>query len=242
MDCYCKVHVIAFEYPGYGCCEGSPNETTINQNIRRAFNFLTDDLQISSKFIILFGRSIGTGPCVLLASELCQTNNPIGGLILQSAYLSIKAVVKALVGSVASSVIANRWNSEKEIGNITCPVLMIHGKQDELIHYTQSETLYDLCKTSKKHINLPEDADHNKFDLDLHILDPIAKFLNEDCSKNQYLTLLNLPTDIYKPAEDSISKENKPEKPFILKSMLIKSTSMSKSSVDSTMKFLGSKE
>jgi hypothetical protein len=40
--------------------------------------------------VILFGRSIGTGPATRLASELCEANRPPHLLILQSPYRSIK--------------------------------------------------------------------------------------------------------------------------------------------------------
>lgn len=58
--------------------------------------------------IILFGRSIGTGPTIQLASELCQQGVPVGGVIVQSAYTSIKDIIRNLLGKMAAGVISER--------------------------------------------------------------------------------------------------------------------------------------
>ena len=62
----------------------------------KVFSFITDDLHWEPKDIILFGRSIGTGPACHLAAK----KKP-GALLLMSAYTSIRAVVKSLVGRMA---------------------------------------------------------------------------------------------------------------------------------------------
>jgi hypothetical protein len=51
----------------------------------------------------------------MLAAEYSQQKHgQLGGLILQSAYLSVKTIVKELMGPV-SSLISNKWNNEEAI-------------------------------------------------------------------------------------------------------------------------------
>jgi len=187
-----QVTIFAFEYPGYGCSEGSPNETSINDRIRLCFQFLRDEWNIQSKHIILFGRSIGTGPCTTLASECSQKGIKIGGLILQSPYKSVKEIVKHLMGKIAGSIIVNRWNNEQEITKVTCPVLIIHGKLDNLIPYEHSKVLFELCISDRKFLELPEEADHNSFDLENEVMIPVAKFLNEECPRSMQDMILDI--------------------------------------------------
>lgn len=63
------MHVLAVEYPGYGLyktCE--PNETMIKEDADIIFTYLTEIMKIKEENIILFGRSMGSGPATYLAS------------------------------------------------------------------------------------------------------------------------------------------------------------------------------
>ena len=55
----------------------SPNELSVNRNVYAAYDFAVNGLHWDPKRVLFFGRSIGTGPAVKLASEL-----ECGGLIL----------------------------------------------------------------------------------------------------------------------------------------------------------------
>lgn len=54
-----------------------------------AFRFTLDELKVAYEQVILFGRSIGSGPSVYLASRF-----PIGGLILVAAFTSVRDAAK----------------------------------------------------------------------------------------------------------------------------------------------------
>jgi dienelactone hydrolase len=89
------VHVLAVEYPGYGVYAGSPDSNQIIEDVDNIYNYLIRDLHVSSKDILLYGRSIGSGPACWLAAN----KNP-GALLLMSPYTSLRAVVRNLVGRV----------------------------------------------------------------------------------------------------------------------------------------------
>ena len=59
-----------------------------------------------------------------------------------SAFTSIKAIIKDLIGKVASWLVRERFVNVDAIKEVTCPTLIIHGKSDELIPWQQSETLH----------------------------------------------------------------------------------------------------
>ncbi len=64
-----QMHVLAIEYPGYGIYNSSnPNADRIKQDALIVFDYLTSVCGVKSNDIIVFGRSIGTGP----ASYLCS--------------------------------------------------------------------------------------------------------------------------------------------------------------------------
>jgi fermentation-respiration switch protein FrsA (DUF1100 family) len=129
---FLNVHVLGVEYPGYGPVPGNPCEGGVNRHTRAAFNFLTQKLRIPPQRIIVFGRSIGTGPATNLVSILSKSRKAAAALVLQSPYRSIKTLAKELVGAIAN-VIMDRFDNEADIANCHSPTLIIHGRQDELI-------------------------------------------------------------------------------------------------------------
>ena len=116
---------------GTGMAPGSPHEASVTRNIVTAYDFAVNALHWDPKNIILFGRSIGTGPAVKLSAEL-----DCGGLILVSPYTSVKDMVRTHAGIVTSWLTAELTNvfpSENAIQNVNCPTLIVHGATDRVI-------------------------------------------------------------------------------------------------------------
>ena len=63
-----KVHVLAIEYPGYGIYPGSPTAEAILEDAITVWDYLTKKVKMNASDIILFGRSLGTGPATELAA------------------------------------------------------------------------------------------------------------------------------------------------------------------------------
>jgi len=163
--------VLAIDYPGYGMCTGPASECGVLSAAESVYRFCRTILCWAPENIWMWGVSIGTGPSCSIASRF-----EIGGLILISAYESIRAVVKHLMGSTAQYLISDRFENFKAIEKISCPVLMIHGDQDTLIPYEQTLRLFELCKSDIKILFLPEGIGHNNFLLDRDIVEPIIRF------------------------------------------------------------------
>lgn len=76
-----------YEYPGYGLCRNRKlTEEGLYHNIRKVYEYATNDLQFKSSEIVLYGHSLGTGPSVDLAADV---KYPVGAVILQAPFLSI---------------------------------------------------------------------------------------------------------------------------------------------------------
>lgn len=131
-----RMSVVAMEYPGYGPASGRPSEATIDDAVQVTFEHLTHSLGFAPDNIVIMGRSIGTGPATRLAANMCKASTPPAALALQSAYMSIAAIVRGLMGrwgQIAATIMFDRWESIKTMPGIKCPVLFLHGKEDCLI-------------------------------------------------------------------------------------------------------------
>eukprot|EP01126_Amoeba_proteus_P008318 TRINITY_DN1306_c0_g1_i13.p1 TRINITY_DN1306_c0_g1~~TRINITY_DN1306_c0_g1_i13.p1 ORF type:complete len:186 (+),score=22.75 TRINITY_DN1306_c0_g1_i13:321-878(+) len=156
-----QLNVIAYEYKGYGIASGSTTAHKCKNDEKCVLDFLCIVLKVDLKNIILFGRSIGTGPASHVAGRIEKRNpNSMGGLILQSPYTSIRDMAKLLVGMVGT-VAPNLFDNEKHMKYIKCPVLFIHGQEDTLIPSSHSERLHAICPSENKNLRICPGSDHN---------------------------------------------------------------------------------
>merc|ERR1712137_1452658 len=144
------------EYPGYGLLGNiTPSEAAVKEVVLTAFRFILDELKVAYEQIILFGRSIGSGPAIYLASRF-----PVGGLILVAAFASVREVIRCFVGGLISRAFVERFSNISLIGNVSCPTLFIHGEKDSLVPTAQSVALFQHCRARKLLIT-PPTMEHN---------------------------------------------------------------------------------
>lgn len=172
-----KSHALIMEYPTYGLYTDTKlTEKMINDDAERVFNFLVNKMNFRNEDIILFGRSMGSGPATYLASKvICKY------LLLFSPYTSIKEVSKDHVG-VFSMFVKDRFKNVQLIEKNKNPLLVIHGKMDKIIPFSHSQRIYDKCN-SFKIIKNPDKMTHNFFRIDQDLCIPMLEFedlLDED--------------------------------------------------------------
>uniref|UniRef100_A0A7S3IA79 Serine aminopeptidase S33 domain-containing protein n=1 Tax=Fabrea salina TaxID=342563 RepID=A0A7S3IA79_9CILI len=189
------IHVLAIEYPGYGIYTGKPSAEAITQDADYVFKYLVEEVGVSPRDIFLFGRSIGSGPATWLAAN----RNP-GVLLLMSAYTSIGAVVKNVAGSFARFLVKERFRNIDLMPQVTCPCFLVHGQQDSLIPYEDSQQLADKCSGPCSLI-LPKDMDHNEFDFFDDLSLPFSAFLLQ-CGisvfpESMHAAFLNIPANLF---------------------------------------------
>lgn len=163
------------------------------------------------KNIIMMGYSIGTGPTIKIASELCQLNSPPGAVITVAAFLSICDIVrdlqKGFIVSLFADAIANRWNSLEEIKGLTCPIMLVHGMIDDIIPYTHSEKLFQQCPSSSKRLRLIPLADHVHFEEPVDTVQPIANFIKEIMRPDYDVDIKTIPLTFYDCPKSIQAKE-----------------------------------
>jgi len=57
-------NVFAYEYPGYGIAEGEPSEGGCYAAAEAAYKHVTNELGVDAGDVVLYGRSLGSGPTV----------------------------------------------------------------------------------------------------------------------------------------------------------------------------------
>lgn len=166
-----QVHVLAVEYPGYGICPGTACEQSVMENAMAAVHFATQTLAWPIDSIIVFGRSIGTGPALKLASQF-----RFSGLILITPFLSVRELFRDRIGPLAD-VFEDWYPNQHRATSVRCPTIIIHGQRDEMINHSHGERLYELLRSRKRLVS-PEDMEHNTNLMNdaAYLLIPVTQF------------------------------------------------------------------
>ncbi|MEH2215469.1 alpha/beta hydrolase [Nostoc sp.] len=142
--------VFAFDYRGYGTSQGKSTEIHAYEDINSAYNYLTQNLKIPPERIIVLGRSVGGGSAVNLAMQ-----KPVAGLIIESSFISAFKVI------VPFRILPfDKFPNLDKIKKVKCPILVIHGKADNIIPFAHGEKLFKAAISPKLSLWV-EEANHN---------------------------------------------------------------------------------
>jgi hypothetical protein len=142
--------VFAYDYNGYGGSQGKPSERAVFGDVEAAFDFLTGTLRTPPQRVISFGHSLGAAAAIHLAAV-----RPVAGLIAQAPFLSSFRVVTRV-----QIVPWDKFNNARTIRHVHCPVLIAHGRQDEVIPFWHGERIFELANQPKQNIWFDQ-ARHN---------------------------------------------------------------------------------
>eukprot|EP01119_Soliformovum_irregulare_P016680 TRINITY_DN4868_c0_g4_i1.p1 TRINITY_DN4868_c0_g4~~TRINITY_DN4868_c0_g4_i1.p1 ORF type:complete len:341 (-),score=43.78 TRINITY_DN4868_c0_g4_i1:34-1032(-) len=176
-----KISIITYDYTGYGLNRGSPSENKCYKCIKAVFLYLKNTCRIPTQHIILYGRSLGSGPTTHEAQYLSKKGTKFGGMILQSPLASAVAVVSTRLSRLPW---IDMFKNSKKIGDVNGPICIIHGDRDEVVPYEHGEILSKIAQGhDSSHPRQAQvlctirDGHHN--DLESAYMDEIMKILGE---------------------------------------------------------------
>ncbi len=143
------VNVFIYDYRGYGKSQGFPSEAGLYKDIRGAYNYLLNELEIPAKRIILYGESLGGAVAIDLASQ-----ELVGGLITEGTFASVKEMSRLILPFIPSFIFASRFDSLTKIKEVDSKKMIIHSKDDEIIPFSQGKSLFEAAKEPKTFLQL----------------------------------------------------------------------------------------
>ncbi|MBI3098692.1 MAG: alpha/beta fold hydrolase [Planctomycetes bacterium] len=149
-------NVLAYDYEGYGRSDGAPSETTCTRDVLAAHDYLTRERKVPPAEIISYGESIGCAQALLAALE-----RPCGAVILEAPFTSLPEV-----GQFHFPFLPVRWIARSKFDNLgripslKVPVLIVHGRRDEIVPFAQGERLFAAAPEPKEFVAI-EEGTHN---------------------------------------------------------------------------------
>lgn len=136
------VAVLLVEYPGYGRSEGSPSQASITEAFCAAYDMLLEQRRVDPDRIILMGRSLGGGAACALAAR-----RKSAAIILVSSFTSIRSFAARFL--VPGFLVRDPFDNLAVVGAYAGPILLIHGRFDEIIPYRHALALHRASTNSK---------------------------------------------------------------------------------------------
>ncbi|XP_068647236.1 uncharacterized protein [Aristolochia californica] len=133
-----RVNIMSYDYSGYGASTGKPSELNTYYDIEAVYNCLKKEYGIRQEDVILYGQSVGSGPTLHLASRLQR----LRAVVLHSAILSGIRVLYPVKMTFWFDI----YKNIDKIRNVSSPVLVIHGTDDDIVDFSHGKRLWELSK------------------------------------------------------------------------------------------------
>jgi abhydrolase domain-containing protein 17 len=135
---------------------GPPSEEHCYADIEAAYDYLRHYLKVPAKNIVLYGRSLGTGPSCYMAVKTAESkrdassssnhnpaaDGPVGGLILHAPFLSVFRVVI----DTGCTLPGDKFPNVDLINMVQSPTILVHGTNDQIVPFHHSERLYECIQ------------------------------------------------------------------------------------------------
>jgi hypothetical protein len=147
--------VFAYDYRGYGTSAGKPSEQNAYSDAGAAYSHMVNNLGIAPNRIIALGRSVGGAVAVDLAHK-----KQLAGLIIENSFVTAYRVLTRI-----PLLPFDKFHSISKLKQVRCPVLVIHGKKDEVIPFWHGERLFQEANAPKLSFWVDEAGHNNLFEV-----------------------------------------------------------------------------
>lgn len=159
------------DYPGYGKSTGHIySQDQLLNSAQKVFDHAKSEFPNDK--VVIFGRSIGSGIAVKVASE-----NIVEGLILETPYLSIAQLTQGMYPWIPLFALKYPLTSDKWIQDVKAPIISLHGDEDDIIPFEHGKKLATLSPLAT-FVHIPEGRHNNLNVYDLY-WNSLEEFLNK---------------------------------------------------------------
>jgi hypothetical protein len=149
-------NVIIVEFEGYGMSAGKPSEKGCYAAADAAYDYLLGRNDIDANKIVVMGWSLGAAAAIDLASR-----RPVVGLVTLSAFTSLRDMAHQVIPWLPTSLLLKyRFDNVGKLPRISCPILIIHGIDDDIVPFEMAQRLADSANGKAARMNI-QGAGHN---------------------------------------------------------------------------------
>ena len=166
------INILLISWRGFSGNEGYPTEKNLYEDAEAAIKWLNKK-KVSNSQIILYGESLGTGVAVEIASK-----NNFNSIILESPFTSIENSAKIYYPYLpVSFLLKDRYDSISKIKKINSPILIMHGRKDDIVPFFMGKKLFEKANSPKD--SYFTDIDDHMMEFNSQLLNKIKDFIKK---------------------------------------------------------------
>lgn len=151
---------LAIDYPGYGRSGGKPGQATLTAAALAGWQAMATQQPQARR--LLMGWSLGAAVAAQLAAHLAAEGlEEPAGLALLSPWHDLASLAKVHFSPFLAAVgMPDTYDSGTALAQVRCPILVLHGADDELIPLSHAERLVAGLQPAPRLVVLPR-VGHN---------------------------------------------------------------------------------
>ena len=166
-----NINFLLLAWRGFNGNKGSPTEKGLYEDARSAIKWLNSK-GVKEDHIIIYGESLGTA----IATEIAQHKN-FAGVILESPFTSMIDAGKNVYPYLpVRLLLKDKYESDKKIKNINSPILIMHGKVDNIVPFDMGKKMHELANEPK--YSYFSDYDDHMMEYNEKLLKVLKDFIN----------------------------------------------------------------
>ena len=166
------INILLISWRGFSGNEGYPTEKNLYEDAEAAIKWLNKK-KVSNSQIILYGESLGTGVAVEIASK-----NNFNSIILESPFTSIENSAKIYYPYLpVKFLLKDRYDSISKIKKINSPILIMHGRKDDIVPFFMGKKLFEKANSPKD--SYFTDIDDHMMEFNSQLLNKIKDFIKK---------------------------------------------------------------
>lgn len=158
MFCELGAEMVVCDYRGYGKSDGYPTLRKVLEDSHKIYDYLQSNGKLRAKTVVM-GRSLGSASAI----ELCSTRQEISCCVIESGYADPIPLVERRGLKIAKTTPEEDrlFNNSQKITRVICPLLIMHGADDDLIVPDEAELNYRMAGSKNKTLKILDGVGHN---------------------------------------------------------------------------------
>jgi fermentation-respiration switch protein FrsA (DUF1100 family) len=166
------VNFLIVAYRGFSGNKGKPSEQGLYEDARSTLDWLKIK-GVKEKNLILYGESLGTAVAIETAQHI-----DLAGIILESPFTSMVELAQKYYPVLpVKFLLKDKYETIKKLPNINSPLLVLHGKLDNIVPFSMGKKLFEKANEPKFKYFI--DNDDHMVRYDQKLLNQIKKFISD---------------------------------------------------------------
>lgn len=152
--------VFMYDYRGFGKSEGEITRLGVVSDVEAAFRYVKTRPDVDATRLISYGHSLGGASSISALGR--KKIAGVRAVISFASFASYRDMAKKVAGEFGAGVVTDELSPRDFVARISpVPLLIVHGKSDGVVPFSQSEILFENAREPKTFMPI-KDGDHQR--------------------------------------------------------------------------------